>query len=121
VASISVQPSILDLQLYAGDGVEFRLICTDSNDAPVDITGSVKAQIRTDRLSEDPPIVEFTVGLVDAYQGVIVLSLSGEQTQTLVGSTGKFAGVWDVAWEPASAHPRTLCQGKVECVADVTR
>lgn len=121
MATINVQPSVLDLVLYAGDGVEFRLICTDSDEAPVDITGSVEAQIRTDRLSTDPPIVEFTVGMVDAYQGIIVLSLTGEQTQALVGDTGKFTGVWDVAWEPAGAHSRTLCQGKVECVADVTR
>lgn len=121
MATINIRPSVLDLMLYAGDGVEFRLICTDSGNAPVDVTGSVKAQIRLDRVNENPPIVEFTVGTVDAYQGVIVLSLTGEQTKTLVGSTGKFTGVWDVQWTPANSQPRTLCQGKVECVADVTR
>jgi hypothetical protein len=121
MATINVQPSVLDLALYAGDGVEFRLICTDTGNAPVDITGAVRAQIRTDRLSQDPPVAEFTVGMIDAYQGIIVLSLSGDQTQSLVGSSGKFLGVWDVSWEPANAQPRTLCQGKVECVIDVTR
>ena len=121
MATINIRPSVLDLMLYAGDGVEFRLICTDSGNAPVDITGGVKAQIRTDRASVDPPIVEFTVGTVDAYQGIIVLSLTGEQTQELVAENDPFSGVWDVQWEPANSEPRTLCQGKVECVADVSR
>jgi hypothetical protein len=125
MATINIQPSVLDLALYAGDGVEFRLICTDSGNDPVDVTGAVKAQIKTSRLNGATPIAEFTVGLVDAYQGIIVLSLTGDQTQDLVedpsSSQGKFTGVWDVEWEPANAEPRTLCQGKVECVADVTR
>ena len=121
MAVINTRPSVLDLLLYAGDGVEFRLICTDSNNAPVDINGVVRAQVRLDRLNTDPPIVSFSVNSVDAYQGIIVLSLTGEQTQQLVGSTGKFSGVWDIEWEAANAEPRTLCQGKVECVADVSR
>jgi hypothetical protein len=125
MATINIQPSVLDLMLYAGDGVEFRLICTDSDNSPIDVTGAVKAQIRLDRLNDDPPIVEFSVGMLDAYQGIIVLSLTGAQTQELVdhpsSPPGKFSGVWDVAWEPSAAQPRTLCQGRVECVADVTR
>jgi hypothetical protein len=118
---ISLQPQVLDLMLYAGDGVSFRLICTDGSGDPIDITGAVKAQIRLQRLDEDPPIADFNVNLVDAYQGIIVLSLTGDQTQELVDGTGKFAGVWDVAWDPSTSEPRTLVQGKVECVADVTR
>ena len=121
MATINIRPSVLDLMLYAGDGVEFRLICTDSGNVPVDITGSVKAHIRLDRASDDPPVAEFNVGLVDAYQGIIVLSLTGDQTQELVEPKDPFIGVWDVEWEPANSQPRTLCQGKVECAADVTR
>ena len=114
---INLQPQVLDLSLYAGDGVEFRLVCTDKAGAPIDVNGAVKAQIRTERLAADPPIAQFTVGAVDAYQGIIVLSLTGDQTAEL----GKFLGVWDVQWTPAGKQPRTLCQGKVECVIDVTR
>lgn len=123
---IDLQPQILDLILYAGDGVSFRLICTDKAGAPVDVTGSVDAHIRIDRSDGSQPIVEFAADLVDAYNGIVALSLTGEQTQALVddpsaNSSGKFTGVWDVQWEPAGLEPRTLCQGKVECVADVTR
>ena len=51
MAVINIRPQVLDLMLYAGDGIEFRLICTDSGNAPVDITGTVRAQIRLDRLT----------------------------------------------------------------------
>ena len=122
---INVQPQPLDLLLYAGDGISFRLICADGAGAPIDITGAVKAHIRLNRLNGVPPIVLFDANLIDAYQGIVVLSLTGDQTQELSdhesASSGKFVGVWDVEWEAVDAEPRTLCQGKVECAADVTR
>ena len=111
MATINIRPQVLDLMLYAGDGVEFRLICTDSGDDPVDVTGSVKAQIRKDRSNESTPIVSFAVNTIDAYQGIIILSLTGDQTQELVVEKDPFTGVWDVEWEPATSEPRTLCQG----------
>ena len=124
-SQINLEPTLLDLKLYAGDGITLKLTCKDPSGAPVDITGEVQAQIRLDRLSSDPPIVEFTVGLVDAYLGILMLSLTGEQTQDLVvdpsGIKSKFTGVWDVEWTPVDLEPRTICQGIVECVADVTR
>ena len=95
--------------------------------APVDVTGTVEAQIRLDRATEDPPIEEFSSDLSQAAEGIIILSLTGEQTQPLVvhssvkPGSGKFAGVWDLQWTKAGAEPRTLCQGKVECLADVSR
>jgi hypothetical protein len=123
--AINVQPKILNLELYAGDGISFRLMCTSGVGAPVDITGTVSAQIRLVPTAIDPPIVDFTVGLTDAYLGIIILSLTGEQTQELSehpsSVAGRFMGVWDVEWEPVDSEPRTLCQGKVECVSDVTR
>ncbi len=122
---IDLQPEVLDLQLYAGDGVEFRLICTDKAGAPVDLNGTVKAQIRLTRLAADPPLATFNTNVTDAYLGIVVLSLTGAQTAALANdssaSAGKFNGVWDIQWTPSGKQPRTLCQGKVECVTDVTR
>ena len=123
---INLQPQVLNLALYAGDGVKIRLKFTDQAGAPVDITGSVKAQIRLNRLTpDDPPITQFLVNLTDAYLGIVILSLTGDQTFDLIedpsASRGKFVGVWDVEWDAASEEPRTVCQGSVECVADVTR
>lgn len=122
---INVQPQVIDLALYAGDGISFRLICTDLAGAPVDITGEVNAQIRLTPITDDPPIVEFAANLTDAYLGIVVLSLTGDQTKELSdhesSKAGKFTGTWDIEWDPTDSEPRTLCQGKVECVSDVTR
>lgn len=120
---IDLQPQVLDLILYSGDGFKVRLTCKNLANAPIDITGAVTAQIRTDRTHpEDPPLAAFTVDLVDAYLGIIKLSLTGDQTQELTDDHGgKFTGVWDVEWDPAEDEPKTLCQGKVDCVADVSR
>jgi len=123
--SINIQPAVLDLALYGGDGVEFRLICTDNANDPVDISGAVAAQVRIDRITEVEPIVEFATDLADAADGIVSLSLTGDDTHELVvhpaSKDGVFLGVWDVQWTPTGKQPRTLCQGKVECVADVTR
>jgi len=122
---IDVQPAALDLALYAGDGVSFRLICTDNANDPVDVSGAMAAQVRADRITDVAPIVEFDADLADAVDGIVSLSLTGVDTQTLVdhpsSKDGVFSGVWDVQWTPTGKEPRTLCQGKVECVADVTR
>lgn len=123
--TINLQPQVLDLSLYAGDGVEFRLVCTDPDDAPLNVDGETEAQIRVDRLTDTDPLVEFATDMSNASSGIIGLSLTGEQTQELMAdpsvTKGKFTGVWDIQWTPPDEQPRTLCQGKVECLADVTR
>lgn len=125
MASINIQPSVLDLALYAGDGVSFRLICTDRDKVPVPLDGVVAAQVRVDRISEEAAIVDFDAEITDGENGIITLSLTGDQTQQLAAhpssKNGKFSGVWDVQWTPTDLEPRTLCQGKAECVVDVTR
>ena len=124
---LSIQPPVLDLALYAGDGVSFKLICTDDADPPqpVNITGDIQAQIRVDRGSTGTPVATFSTDMAGADIGEITLSLTGEQTADLMEGAGivkgKFTGVWDIQWTQTGGQPRTLCQGKVECVADVTR
>jgi hypothetical protein len=121
--TMNFRPNILNLLLYAGDGFSLRLLCKDTAGAPIDVTGVVTAQVRLDRVHpDDPPLAVFTVSLVDAYMGVIGLTLSDAQTLSLLGAgEEKFTGVWDVQWTPVSMQSRTLIQGIVECVADVTR
>lgn len=121
--SVNLRPSILNLLLYAGDGFSIKLACKDSAGAPIDINGSVKAQIRADRVHQSTTaLASFAVSLVDGYLGVIALSLTGLQTDTLLPpDQEKFTGVWDVQWTAAGKEPRTLVQGTVECVADVTQ
>jgi hypothetical protein len=124
--TINLQPQVLNLAMYSGDGFSFKLKCSDANGAPIDMGGSVKAQIRNDRLHpEDSSLVDFDVSTVDAYLGIIGLSLTGDDTQSLTDdhgdANGKFSGVWDVQWTPAGLEPRTICQGIAECVSDVSR
>lgn len=57
----------------------------------------------------------------DAANGVLVLTLTGDQTDALLNGGNKFTGVYDIEWTPAGAEPVTLVQGGVTCERDVTR
>lgn len=124
--TINLQPQILHLALYSGDGFGMKLKCVNKDGEPIDIGGQVKAQIRLDRLTpEDPAEVSFSVVMTDSYLGIILLSLTGDQTRSLIENpatkNGRFTGVWDCEWTAENEEPRTICQGNVECVADVTQ
>jgi hypothetical protein len=122
--SLNFRPTILNLLLYTGDGLSLKLNVKDGAGSPVDISGTVTAQIRADRLHPlDPPLASFSVSLVDAYLGIIGLTLTADQSLNLPLNTNsdRFTGVWDVQWTPVDRQPRTLVQGIVECVPDVTR
>lgn len=120
---INLEPQFLDLVLYAGDGLSFSLAVTDAADAPINLTGTMLAQIRINRLDPGSPVDVFAVDLTQAALGIARLSLTGDQTQALSDSTPpteKFAGEWDLEWTPLGAEPITLCQGKIESVPDVS-
>jgi hypothetical protein len=121
---ISLVPESLDLKLYGGDGVELRLVVTNTLGEPIPLTGEVAAQIRQSR-TNSAVLAEFQVTITDAPNGIAMLSLSGDQTAALHGEedfpTERFTGVWDVQWTADSAEPITILQGSVESSLDVTR
>jgi hypothetical protein len=117
---ISLVPSELDLDLYAGDGVSLVFTLSDSDGQPLNVTGAVTAQLRATRGDIDPS-ADFTADLTNGAQGEVVLSLSGAQTQALIGQKETFEGVWDMQWTRVGSEPVTVLQGKVTCVPDVTR
>jgi hypothetical protein len=117
--SIALVPQVLDLTLYAGDGVNLRLRIKDLSGNPVNLTGIMRAQIRPDRDSVDTPDANFGVDLSDGAEGLVMLTLTGEVTQGLA-PTDPYKGVWDLEWTPAGDQPRTICQGSVECLQDVS-
>jgi hypothetical protein len=117
---ISLLPSQLDLDLYAGDGVALRLAVTDSSAQPMPLTGAITAQVRKTRTDPDPA-ADWAADLADGVDGIVVISLTGDQTAALVNGSDKFAGVWDVQWQAIDAEPVTLIQGIVTCQSDVTR
>jgi hypothetical protein len=119
--TIDLSPQILNLVLYAGDGVKIRLTVVDNDDAAIDLTGEIESQIRITRDKTDPANATFSVDLTDQTDGIVVLSLTGDDTQGLVTDGKKFKGFWDVQWTPTGEQPRTILQGKVECFEDVSR
>lgn len=121
--TLSYVPQVLDLDIYAGDGPVFTLNVKDPAGDAIPLTGTMKAQIRLVRHAPDPPDAEFEVDLTDGATGVAILKLTGTQTEALfaLAVAGKnYQGVWDLEWTPEGSEPVTLCQGKVECSADVT-
>jgi hypothetical protein len=117
---ISLLPESLDLALYAGDGASIQLLVTDNDSAPLAVEGEVTAQIRSDKLAAEV-LAEFNADLTNGSTGIVLISLSGEQTAALITTKPVFKGVWDVQWLKPDSQPITLAQGKVECNADVTR
>jgi len=117
---IDLRPQELDLKLYAGDGVRFRVIAKDNSNAAVPLTGDMLAQIRKKRGADDTPEAQFTIDLADADDGIAILTLSAAEMRTLAGEKG-FKGYWDLQWTPSGSEPRTLCTGRVECSLDVSR
>jgi hypothetical protein len=119
MASLSFIPESLDLALYAGDGCAVKIVIRDNTSShnPIDVTGTHEAQIRVNRL--DATVVEqFNFDLSDATDGVVILSLTGDQTSNLGDG---FKGSWDWQWTAAGSEPLTLVQGKITCVIDVSR
>ena len=116
--TLSFIPKSLDLAVYAGDGCAVRIIVRDkSTGTSLSVVGDHSAQIRTNRL--DVAAVEsFEIDDSNASDGVLLLSLSGEQTADLGDG---FKGVWDLQWIAPGAEPMTLVQGKITCTIDVTR
>jgi hypothetical protein len=127
MADLDIQPPVLNISFYAGDGVGFKLICVDDEDppAPIPIAGTIEAQIRVTRDPTALAVIAFSSDMAEADDGIVILSLTGEQTQDLIEHVStkknKFKGVWDVEWTAPDSEPRTLIQGDVECLADVTR
>jgi hypothetical protein len=115
-----LQPPVVDLALYAGDGASIRLVCDNVMGAVVPLDGAVTAQVRT--VPGDSTVLQsFSVDLTEAASGVVVLGLSGGQTASLAGGEGDFGGVWDVEYTATGAEPLTLVRGKVHVRKDVTR
>jgi len=120
-SQVSVVPQRVDLVLYAGDGVTLRLTAVDAETGDIlDLTGEIAAQVKANR-NDPEALTAFTVNTDQAANGLLDLSLSGEQTAALTTDEARFKGAWDVQWIAEGEQPRTLVQGSVTCDLDVTR
>lgn len=125
-AEISLVPQKTDLHLYAGDGATIRLKFVQQGSALDMSDGEMTAQIRVNRM-DVTPAAEWAVDASDAENGVIVLTITGEETASLLQYFNQqryrygMKGSWDVQWHPTGREPVTLFQGDCYCNADVTR
>lgn len=113
MASLSATPAILDLNLYAGDGVTIAFEFTEAGE-PWPTLGTWEADIRATDKSEEV-IANFGV-IVDDEAGLVTLSLSGEQVRDLGTSA-----VYDLQQVIPGAEPRTWYRGNIKVGWDVTR
>jgi hypothetical protein len=115
--SVDLIPAELDLNIYSGDTLTMRFTFTDMNGVAVDMTGTWTAQVRASaNLIDDEPLAEFVIDATGAAQGIIVLTLPSEQTQTLPPTA-----VWDIQQMISPDIVRTTHHGVVTVVEDVTR
>ena len=127
---LDLVPQSMDIRLYAGDGVTIKLTFLQDGQ-PLDMSnGEIKAQIRHSRLDlESPPAAFWAVEASESSGGIVILSLTGEETAALISdqvlNPHKYRygwkGSWDVQWHPTDLEPITLFQGTCFCDADVTR
>lgn len=121
VSQISVVPRRVDLSVYAGDGVGLRLTAVNAETGDkLDLAGEIEAQVKANR-SDTEPLAEFAVDTAQVADGILDLSLSGDQTAALIIDSSRFEGSWDVQWLADGEQPRTLVQGYLTCDLDVTR
>ena len=113
-AQLSVLPAQVNLAIYAGDDFQFTLTATNADGSLTDFTGAtIKAQIRSKPDSPDPALETFATSVL---QNVITLTLTGLQTQGLVG-----VYVWDCQVIYATGKVHTLAAGLLSATADVSR
>lgn len=113
-------PPTIDLELYAGDGVGIKFTVKDPSGNPWPLDGVLTSQVKAKRTDADP-LVSWAVDISQLAEGIVTISLTGEQTASLMNGKNTFVGVWDLQYVATGAEPQTLIQGKVTCDADVTR
>lgn len=118
--TVSREPGRINLSLYAGDGAAIKFSLTDSNNNPFPLNGVVTSQIKAKR-SDPAPLVSWTVDDSGFADGIVTLSLTGEQTEFLISGGKPFTGVWDAQYVADGAEPITFVHGKLRCIPDVTR
>lgn len=131
MAILSYNPPVLDLVVYAGDDTSIPMTISSGGE-PVNIAGEHTSQIRLTRDGDvlGNIIVEYT----DLENGEARLLITSELSNTLVLDAEEntdyfgnelitapmFQGVWDWNYSVDTVN-RTLVQGKITVIKDVTR
>jgi hypothetical protein len=131
MATLSYNPPVLDLVVYAGDDTSIPMAVTAAGEG-VNLTGEHQAQIRATR--DGDLLGSFTINYIDLSNGELQLILTSELSNTLVENAVEvtdyfgndiitapmFQGVWDWHYTVGTVT-KTLAQGKITVIKDVTR
>ena len=119
---LSLAPTELDLEIYAGDGAAVAITVVDANNNIQNLTGStIIAQVRQNRYDPGTALLSFAIDTTKYAQGIVTISLTGAQTATLVtGTNDPWRGFWDVQWTASGQQPVTLMQGSLLVDPDVS-
>lgn len=131
MAILSYNPPVLDLVVYAGDDTYIPLNVS-ANNVGINLTGIHTAQIRKTRDGE--VLGTFIINTNNASTGQIILVLQSETANDLIVdaevktdyfgndliTAPMFQGVWDWNYD-VDGIIRTLVQGQITVIKDVTR
>jgi hypothetical protein len=106
----------LSLVIRIGDSKQINMTFRNAAGSYINITGrTYVAQIR--RTADDPNVMaQFTCQIANGAQGLLVLSLTAEQTAALRAGSAK----WDLQ-ESYGSVTNTIFKGTVAIEQDVTR
>lgn len=118
-------PERYDIDAYRGDDLVIPLAAANSS-GPLDITThTIIAHIRRNALDEDPPAETFDVVLENPTQGLFLLVLPHARIAALpcdpTPHTDGSKYVWDVQHTIPGGRTKTLYQGTLTLIADVSR
>lgn len=108
----------LNIEARRGDTLRRKITFSDNEPEPqplrLDTYTAIISQIR--KTTESTTATPFEVGLANAAQGEITLSLAASVTAQM---TGRY--FWDLQWTTPDDEVQTILQGYVDFAADVTR
>lgn len=130
MATINTLPPVLDIVAYAGDDTRITINLSSAG-VPVDLSGTHEAEIRLTRSGdvlgviniENPGIGQVEIVLDSETSALLVADIDVESTEYFGNdliTAPMFKGVWD--WNfIVGSETKTLAQGKITVIKDVTR
>jgi hypothetical protein len=105
-------PATRDLDIYQGDRYEHILTFVDSEGNPLNMSGPWRAQIRPTP-NNSQLLTEFDIDTTDADTGILVITLTSDQTENLPSTCA-----WDLEQTDLE---RTYLKGVIRVYGEVTR
>lgn len=109
-----IQPGTYDITMQSNGDFDITFQLQSGNGEPISLTGStVESEIWT--AGKTAKLVNFTVTIVNAAQGIFKLSLTEEQTANMVQD-----GEYDVRVTDAAGNSYYWVRGKVNLETGIT-